>query len=233
MEEFVQPLTQPTDLNSPVETSVVTPTTPTQSSRLPLILMTILFLLAASAAAYFYLQSRSVAPTAISDTASPAPEASATADPTVGWQIYNNQEYGFSFKYPSNFGNQGVVAGPVKGTTVALPTFSDPSTIAEGTDKPFNGFSVWVVTDSQANSLEEYVSREVALMNNSEYSRMQGATKIAIDNGVRVTAPDSPQAYYYLQSPNSRIIVVLAYIQENSSFQQTFDQILSTFEFTD
>lgn len=173
------------------------------------------------------IQKPTASPTAL--TASPSPAAE-TTDPTAGWRTYSNSEFGFSLKYPADFGNQGVIASPFTGDSKFIQSFSDPSTVREGTDAPFNGFSVYAVSNMNTSDLNEYINNEIQAMNAYEYSRMQNPKRITITGGSALVT--DIQGYYYLPNKEGNKLIVLVYLQANDTFKPVFNQILATFKFT-
>ena len=148
-----------------------------------------------------------------------------------GWKIYTNTKYNFSFKFPGNFGSQGGISGPATGTVVGLRSFTDPATLQSGSDARFDGFSIFVVTNP-GTTFDKYISKEVTAMNAAKYTGMKNPTRVDIKNGVGLVSKDGGQAYYYLPTPDQKTIVVFAYLQAEATFKQTFDKVLSSFQFT-
>jgi putative hemolysin len=70
-------------------------------------------------------------------------------------------------------------------------------------------------------------------MNVAKYTGMRNPTRVQLTNGVALVSKDEGQAYYYLPNSDQSEIVVFAYLQSDASFKKTFDQVLSTFKFTD
>jgi putative hemolysin len=162
-----------------------------------------------------------------------SPTPAATPGLMAGWLTYTNLKYYFSFKFPSSFGGQGSISGPATGTVTALRSFTDPKTIHMGTDAHFDGFSVYIVTKLGTVNFDKYVDKEIAAMNAAKFTGMRNPTKVQLSNGVVLVSKDGGQAYYYLPKFDQSEIVVFAYLQADDSFKQTFEQVLSTFEFTD
>jgi hypothetical protein len=161
----------------------------------------------------------------------PTPTPKATGSPSISWKVYTNTEYNFYFKYPANFGNQGGISGPATGTSVALISFTDPETVHMGTDEPFDGFSVYVITKLNSANFNQYINKEIAAMNKAKAANMHNPTKLELTNGVALISKDGSQAYYYLPNSDKSEIVVFAYLQADPAFKQTFDQVLSSFQF--
>ena len=164
-------------------------------------------------------------------TPSPAEVSTKEGDPTANWKTYTNSDFSFSFQYSPSFGNQGLIAGPFTGRSEFLQSFSNPLTIREGTDAPFDGFSLYVVMDMNTDSFDQYLRNELKIMNENEFSRMQGARQQSFSGGTALVT--NTQGYYYLPTPDKQKLVVFVYLQANASFKPTFDQILSTFKFVD
>lgn len=211
---------------------------PQKNQKLPIIVMSFVTILSLAATAYFgyqnYLlkgQISQTQPTSITTTSLSSPTTNPTTDQTANWEVYTNAEYGFSFKHPDNLSISeiSVVAKPYTGTSVFLDTISDPSTEREGTDAPFDGFSIYVVTNTEAASFDDYIQNEKVAMASSPLAFMAGATEQELDQGSALI--NNTRGYYYLQSLDKTTMVVFAYVQGNETFRETFNQILTTFSF--
>jgi hypothetical protein len=163
----------------------------------------------------------------------PLPTPIATVNPMAGWLTFSELQYNFSFKFPSNFGQQGEISGPTTGTVSFVRSFTNPKTISNKAGAYFDGFSVYIVTNLKTASFDKYINREIAAMNAAKFTGMKNPTKVTLTNGVALVSMDGKQAYYYLLRPDKKTIVVFAYLQADSAFKETFDQTLSSFEFTD
>lgn len=161
----------------------------------------------------------------------PIPTPTSTPNPFAGWLTFTSLKYNFSFKFPANLGQQGAISGPATGTSEGLRSFTDPKTVTGGAGVPFNGFSLYIVTDSKGLSFDKYIGKEIAAMNAAKYTGMKNPTEIQLTNGVALVSKDGQQAYYYFPSPNKSQIVVFAYLQVDPIFKEIFDQVLSTFKF--
>lgn len=230
-------------LNDPIEDGGEnkTETTNRQSqsdNKTLLFILAISTILASLLAGFFYwqntqLKGQIVEKMVIEEKSQETMEAlqTPTPDPTADWETYSNNEFGFSFKYPGHFVNDGLIAGPLTGQSNFIRSFSEPSTLREGTDAPFDGFSLYIITNTNTESFDEYISNEIDEMNSNEFSRMQGAVENTFPLGTALLA--DLQGYYYIPTPNNESVIVFAYLEANDSFQSSFDQILSTFEFLD
>lgn len=228
-ENLQQPIASQSVQSEPVLETIVVP--PKPNSVLPYIV--VMVLAAISAGAFYFYNQNTELKTQLASVSSPSPKTNTTnsTDLLSDWQVYTNSKYGFTFKFPGNLGHQGAVAGPSSGTSDVIESFSDPKTIREGTDAPFDGFSVYVVTDLKANSFDKYIDNEIKAMDSSEYSKMQNAKKLTFDKGVVLTSTNADMAYYYLPTEDGENVIVFAYIQANTSFKNIFDQIISTVKF--
>jgi hypothetical protein len=234
MESPVQPQ------NQPVDPLPQTPP-PTQSSSLPIIILSVFVVLCLAAIGYLFWQNQQLmmrltsnkipVPVQIPVSQAEPSFVPTMADVTANWKTYSDAKYEFSFRYPQNLSSKtGTVAAPYTGVSVPITSFSDPKTVREGTDAPFNGFSMYVVTDMKATSFDAYVSQELTSMNQSVNAFMQGAKKVSLTNG-QALATDS-RGYYYLPFPDNKQVLVFAYIQADRTFKPDFDRILSTVKFT-
>lgn len=225
-----------------VNQSVNNPITQKQNNFLVILLSILLFISCVIAGFFAYQTQKLVAEVTgyreqLKQTLVPTTnnlQPSITPDPTLNWKTYTNTKYNFSFRYPSNFGNEGTISGPysIKSSdSVGIMSFSDPDTIREGTDAPFDGFSIYYVEDLNAQSFEEFLSNEKTSMDNAAYASMTGAKRILLDNK-GVAFVNDTRGYYYYPLNSDQNVLVLAYIQKDNNFRSIFNQILSTFKFT-
>jgi len=165
-----------------------------------------------------------------------SPPPSPSPDLTVGWTDYLRYADFYTFKYPSNFGEQGVVGGPISGSPKFIRTFSDPSTIREGTDAPFDGFSLYSVASIGDLSFQDYIKREKdSFKNNPRGEPVGGVAEktITVDGQVVISlAVEENITLFYVPIPNSKSLIVFSRINTNTSFIDVFNQILSTFKFS-
>jgi len=188
-------------------------------------LITILFLIVLVVTGYFSYKNH-----LFKVQTSPTPTA--TPNPIAGWNTFTSTKYNFLFKHPADLGVQGSISGPTTGTVVSLRSFTDSKTIRAETGAHFDGFSVYVVTKLGTSNFDKYINKEIVAMNAAKFTGMRNPTKIQLTNGIALVSKDGGQAYYYLPNSGQDELVVFAYLQANASFKQTFDQILSTFKFT-
>ncbi len=169
-------------------------------------------------------------------TPTPAP-----TDETASWKTYSNSELGFEFKYPPTLEEKGSISGgPSAENLPSLLTLSDPSTGAEGTDKPFNGLSIYYVISSQT-SLQQFVANEKKSMitmtksfDGIDTSNQGKQWSLTIGDkeafGLQGYIPFSI-TYYYVQLKKGYLIFAVSE-ESKGRFTKTVDQMLSTFKFS-
>lgn len=175
----------------------------------------------------------------ISSLTTPPPSATTIPSPSpnalLSGKLYENKLYKFSFSYPENLTNGEVgVSGPFGGNPMLIESFSDPATVSEGTDAPFDGFSVWSSKLPAGTDFEEYVDSQVKLMAVSDFAG-DNVTKTAITvgeiEGYSVNFSSSIK-YHFLPSPDGNTVITISRIFTNQEFLGKFEQILYTFKFT-
>jgi hypothetical protein len=174
----------------------------------------------------------------ITSLTTPVPVATTSPSPTpnalLTGKLYENKAYKFSFTYPEQLttGEAGV-SGPFGGNPKLIESFSDAKTVSEGTDAPFDGFSVWASKLPVGTDFEEYVDNQVKVMANSELSG-DSINKTAITvgdiKGYSVNFSSSVR-YHFLPSPDGSTIITISRIFANQEFLGKFEQILYTFKF--
>ena len=159
-------------------------------------------------------------------------------DETVDWKTYSNEKYGFSFKFPSNLSdlkNQGGTSATWAIRPLSLINLGDKATIQEGSDAPYDGFSVYVIPNLGTLSFDDFLNKEVQVA--SDRPRGIESTEIT-----KITVGNQPAAIinygygvgikgYYIQSSDNKSVIVLTRTNKTDNFLITFDKILSTFKF--
>ncbi len=154
---------------------------------------------------------------------------------TENWKVYTNANAGITFKHPTNITQESVVvSGPLVGNANLVGSFADKSTVAQGTDKPFDGFSVYEVDpNSLGVSFDKYIAQEVeAVKNNPEFPAPNAKASQTTIGGKTFTYIDTAfgSRIYYILSPLGNRIVIFS--KSSGAAETIFDRILSTFEFT-
>lgn len=140
-----------------------------------------------------------------------------TPNETANWKTYSNSTYGFSVKYPSDF----IYEEQTSDIFLLLTSFKNPSVIQS------NGFYV------EVRSLEKLDNAV-----NYERSRVVGHSADRIDKETKVTKEGFEAvklAYSTLDDKNFTTFVVNdeKYTYTINAPANLFDQIISTFKFTD
>ena len=241
----LQPINTPSFTQTPVQSP-----TPTTKKPWLLISLVVLLLSVTSVLGYKYYELKQqvdnqpqppplFSPQLVVSSPSPVTSPTTEVDPTVGWKTYTNTEYGFSFKHPNLNSECCGLSGPATGTHPVFETFADIDTVMRGTDAPFAGVGVHVITG--ITSFENYITEEKKALN-SQFEAMadpdpnhqgkQTSTTLAGQKGyiLKNYSWDNIDRYY-VPIPNSgNVLVVSLGRKESSAF--TYQQILSTFEFT-
>lgn len=161
-------------------------------------------------------------------------------DPTANWKTYTSAKYDYEFKYPPTLEEKGnIYGGPSSENISPLLTLADPSTGAEGTDKPFDGFGMYYVISSK--TLLQFVENEkkglVAMarsLDDAGTSRLGKQTSLQIgDQEAIMLQGYLPFDIRYYYTKLDKGYLILAVSEESAGSFTLFDKILSTFKFTD
>ncbi len=179
----------------------------------------------------------------VTPSLSPTP---VTQDETANWKTYSNTQYGFSFKHPNldDLTNTIGIAGPQDTTNNLKPVveFADKTTIKmPNTDAAFDGFAIYVVSNSQKYTLSQYIElqkKSLTIMSEefqgSSYVDQTQQLSLSVGNqqAVLLTNTGDHVDRVYIGFPDNSQFLVIGKIQSNNRFNDTFNQILSTFKFT-
>jgi hypothetical protein len=170
------------------------------------------------------------------------PSVTSTTSLISGWESYTDPNYGFSFQYPPSDLNCCSISGPMTGETNSILTIANPSTTTPGTNAPFDGLAIYVVTNSEGLTLQQYVEQEKiaqlevsAIISGGSFVPSGADRMITIDGqtGVEIRGycwDGIPRIYIPL--PGSNQFLVIATLEKSEgSFDQTLDLILSTIHF--
>ncbi|MBL7036615.1 hypothetical protein ISR94_02080 [Candidatus Microgenomates bacterium] len=233
----IQPPSVPTD-PVPVQTETQPKPTPTQKNGFLVTLLSILLLLAVAAAGFFAYQTQNLVKqmqelkvASIQPTSVPSPKPS--TDPTSDWEIYENSKFGFSFKFPKEW---GTYFSETENKSFNL--FVAPLAIIKEISDLFErggGFGGGKFLTLTINKLEEAPSYK-----SDEYQKVSSETLILDGiSGIRYhtdvildmqgfDAGDKIETIVVKTSNGYFIIGLLDY-----QYKNLFDQILSTFSFTE
>lgn len=224
------------------------PAAPTRKPfhKSPILLMSLFVLLvigAFFAGTYYQGASKeNEKPQAVATSPTPA-SPTPTIDPTADWKAFIDQKYNFSFKYPASFDDKCCnLSGPANTGARKIVVLADPTTVDKGSDKPFNGFAVYVDLISSGKSFEQYINEEKAkqLSNKKEFSGKneegtQASITVAEQQGVVLKGYswDGVERLYLPFIDNKNVLIIAKNQLSAGSFDEVFDQILKTFKFLD
>jgi hypothetical protein len=187
------------------------------------------------------LETPSITP---SPTEPPTLTASATSTTFLisGWESYTDPNYGFSFQYPPSDLNCCTISGPMTGETHSILTIANPSTTTPGTDAPFDGLAIYVVTNSEGLTLQQYVEQEKTaqieastIVSGGSFVPSGTDRMITVDGqtGVEIRGYswDGIPRIYIPFPGNNQFLVIATLEKSEGSFDQTLEQILSTIHF--
>ncbi|MDP1722208.1 MAG: PsbP-related protein [Candidatus Gottesmanbacteria bacterium] len=153
-----------------------------------------------------------------------------TIDPTANWKTYTNPNYPFSFKYPSNYTVEEN-SGYISILSPLLPVTDKGYELKNGELK----IEIYIQSSPVNDSLKKYVlEKKTQTKENLPESKIINETEVTID-GIKTIllkweAVGTGETRYVIK--NGYRIGITKYPLETSR-QSEFDQILSTFTFTD
>lgn len=174
-----------------------------------------------------------ISPT-VTQTASPLPTSLPTIMPTTSsnipadWKTYTSNNDGYALKYPSDYSISG---GEGQNTFAILsplnPTKTKGYELQDGELK----IEIYSTPSPENDSLERYIDEQ---KNQSDPQSVPSIAKIIAINGmsaayIKASLPFNGEEYIFIHN-NKRFFIVK--FPQVTSRQIEFDQILSTFKFT-
>jgi len=176
-------------------------------------------------------------------TKTPTVLTTITNTPISGWETYVDSKYGFSFQHPPYSQTCCGISLKVTGQGEFIIVLADESTIVPNTDRYFNGFSIYVVQNTEDLTLQQYVEQEKAAQIQDSKTQI-GETFVPSGSDRTVTIGGQTgieiQGYswisvhrIYAPFPHQKLFLVIGMTEQSEgSFEPTFSHILSTFTFT-
>jgi hypothetical protein len=194
-----------------------------QKSFIPIIIVIILAIAGIVGAYYFGSKKTNIIPVPSETPSAVAtntptqtdPTVKSTTDPTVEWKTYISSKYGFSFRYPDGYKVEERVPGFM---VIALLKEAVPQggiSIEARMQKPYDSL----------RSAEEYIKSALEISQEIKINNWQvylGTGKEGMTKGIKFRQAIAP----------FDTGVIEAETIETSSYAEIFDQILSTFKFT-
>jgi len=157
------------------------------------------------------------------------PSTEPAQNEVASWKTYNENDFGFSFKYP----NAWIVNDGLTSTTCCLNIFNyDPLKKQEQFQKKGEiKIQIANYKKSASMSLKEFVSSQTYMESNVKATQVEDII-IAGINGIKSNLIGDG-TYYLPQSSTEGIsITVFNHPESRDNFRETIDKMLSTFKFT-
>ncbi len=195
----------------------------------------VLILFAGLAGGFYFGQNTSKAPVVIESYAPNTPIPTPESDEMAGWEMYGNEEYGFEFRYPSGYFIEESKSIGLEIVTVKNNNLLDKGRVKPGTTELFsNQFYITFGLYEQNISPDDQLGNWLKT-NDLFISPMSGpplSTKDVFVNGYRGLQLEYAGTGKYFVFTNDRKVFFAYYGPYDSEYGSVFEQILSTFEFT-
>ena len=227
------PLPETPPVQTPPAQSASSVTPPPSKSFLSgklIILIVILLIIFAGGGAYLALNSKTLpagrqAKPSISPTSAPT----SIPDPTANWKQFNDTETGIGFKYPINYKLE------VRNADYLLASLLSP---INSTRKSQEGLGIdelkieFLLPQPTSYSLEQIINTAKQQPNERGTDPLRFEAKDTVIGGVnaKILTTQYSSVYYIVKDKN--LIQIIKY-PSITNHQAEFDQILSTFKFTD
>lgn len=144
-------------------------------------------------------------------------------DPTANWKTHTNTQYGFEFKYPENLNqiqNKYVLFSASSTTLPLIVGGVLPSDGVAEKDWTTKGYEIHVTTENKSSVDTSILIKAGYTQFNGYVVDIQKVPEAAGQPEVLITDPQFPERY-----------IVIGY-NSNQNYYSVFNQILTTFKFT-
>lgn len=212
------PVADPTA--TPVPAAPAVPV-PVKSNNILVAILGILVVLLLGATAYLYYANQQLAQVITNyQRQTPSPSPASTPDPTANWKTYRSEKYNFSFKYPSEW--QEYLRPVTPGAQYVDVISYKPTPISEFTVVYFpdiTNLEGWVQATKDSGLINTAISGQKNI-NGNTFTEVVGLSS----NGEDKT--------YFIKATSKGYLKIWMEPYDQKTQGQTFDQILSTFQFT-
>ncbi len=200
------------------------------SAKLVTSMFILIILLLGSSVFLFYQNSQLKKQVAALST--PSPTASATSDPTANWKTYKNDKYGFEFKYPTSYQENTKISPPESNLDLFLAfTSQDYETEYGGivSGATLNG-SIITISSGPLNP-KDFVSKRCDYLSRGSPQLECRTLTISERRAAIVFSQNPVYKTAFIEKGNNIISLHLETAEKNVI--DSFDQIISTFKFTE
>lgn len=204
----------------------ILPEQPRQNNFL-VILLSILLLISVGVAGFFAYQTQMLVKelTAMKSASTPVSSEELKNDPASDWKTYSNSKYGLSLKYPSDW---TIKTDPIYSTNPRLVTF-DTKMSTNLQPMEYQNREFFIAHHNNIKDMASWIAENyqgATVVNNI---KINNNDFLVINGGIQARARE----YAIKIGENSYLRFVLEPVDKEDEFDELFDQILSTFKFTE
>lgn len=218
-----QPVTPPV-----VQPATPEPTAPTQKTNMLLWISVVILILAAIAAAVYYFGKGFIGGASVYTPVPTSPTPVPTPNRTIGWQLYTDTQFAFSFEYPPSAQVQTLSDGTIS-VQVWGPTQKQGAGFIDGVNLSFRPGSLGTQT------LQEYVTQKISVLSGSLQVSATSSSTLAQRIGYKFHVNGMLVGDYYyfpLETASYLEIIDVSKDPTSAGFIQEAQDILSTLSFS-